>query len=56
VHSPRVTATWNEHYPGADRSKQSAYYQALEAADSEWANKSIDVSMMEELLEGLLGN
>src|ERR1700694_956716 len=32
------------------------YYQALEAADTEWANKKIDVGKMEELLEGLLGN
>lgn len=35
---------------------KTPYYKALEAADKEWAEKKIDLSVLEKLLGDLLAN
>jgi hypothetical protein len=35
---------------------KTPYYKALEAADGEWAEKKVDLSVLEKLLAELLAN
>jgi hypothetical protein len=35
---------------------KTLYYKALECADKAWANKQIDLSVLEDYLAGLLAN